>query len=168
MKDWLRHLCHLVPEIIGKTSNICAIQGLQTCLQHLSMVYIRSALDIAGTFASKVSDYLNTHDPTPRDVLMSSLTSGIGTEDVASLFVSVECLYSAFSKLKLSKADGSILVSGHLIMCLPAVVEPISQLFNAMLRHSFMPKLLRDCILVPIPKSAKDPSSSDSYHWHLL
>ena len=129
---------------------------------------LHGAPDIAGTFASKVSDYLNIHDPTPRDVLMSSLTSNIGTEDVASLFVSVECLYSAFSKLKLSKADGSILVSGHLVMCLPAVVEPISQLFTAMLHHSFMPKLLRDCILVPIPKSGKDPSSYDSYHWHPL
>jgi len=27
-----------------------------------------------------------------------------------------------------------------------------------------MPKLLRDCILVPIPKGNKDPTVSDNYH----
>ena len=32
-----------------------------------------------------------------------------------------------------------------------------------MVRHSFMPKLLRDCTPVPIPKSGKDPRDSSSY-----
>ena len=81
----------------------------------------------------------------------------------ASFSVSVECIHSAFSKLKLSKSDGSILVSDHLVLCLPAIAQLIAYLFTAMIRHSFMPKLLRDCTLVPIPKSGKHPSSSESY-----
>ena len=48
-------------------------------------------------------------------------------------------------------------------MCLPVIAEPLSVLFTAMIRHSFMPKLFRDCTLVPIPKSGKDPNFSDSY-----
>lgn len=32
-----------------------------------------------------------------------------------------------------------------------------------MLRHGYVPKSLRDCILQPIPKPGKDPSSSDNY-----
>jgi len=89
---------------------------------------------------------------------MPCLNSNVGNEDVASLLVSVEHVCTP-SFNKLSKADGSILVSEHLILCLPVVVESISQLFTAMLRHSFMPKLLQDCVLVPFPKSGKDPDS---------
>ena len=34
---------------------------------------------------------------------------------------------------------------------------------RAILRHGIVPESLRDCILVPIPKPGKDPSSSDNY-----
>ncbi len=69
---------------------------------------------------------------------------------------------STFYTLKLSKLIALFL---SLIICmgLPVVVEPISQLCTAMLRRSFTPKLLGDCILVPIPMNGKDPSTSDSY-----
>ena len=82
----------------------------------------------------------------------------------ASFSVSVECIHSAFSKLKLSKSDGSILVSDHLVLCLPAIAQLIAYLFTAMIHHSLCPNCsCRDCTLVPIPKSGKDPSSSESY-----
>ena len=124
---------------------------------------IQDAHGIANTFASKVSSYLNTHDPHPSGVLLSFLSSTISKVDTASFSISIECVRSAFSKLKLSKSDGSLLVSDHLIMCLPVIAEPLSVLFTAMIRHSFMPKLFRDCTLVPIPKNGKDPNFSDSY-----
>ena len=44
-------------------------------------------------------------------------------------------------------SDGSLLVSDHLIMCLPVITEPLSVRFTVMIRHSFMPKLFRDCTL---------------------
>ena len=56
-----------------------------------------------------------------------------------------------------------VFFSDHLIMCLPVIAEPLSGLFTAMIRHSFLPKLLWNCTLVPIPKSGKDPSDSSSY-----
>ena len=39
----------------------------------------------------------------------------------------------------------------------------MSQLFTAVVRHGYVPKLLRDCILQLIPKSGKDPTCSDNY-----
>ena len=120
-------------------------------------------IHVADTFASRVSGYLNTHDPCLRDDLLSSLSSNISNAEIASFSISAQRIHSAFSKLKLSKSDGSILVSDHLIMCLPVIAEPLSGLFTAMIRHSFMPKLLGDCTLVPIPKRGKDPSVSSSY-----
>lgn len=43
------------------------------------------------------------------------------------------------------------------------VVWYLASLFTAILRHGYMPKLLRDCILVPIPKGSKDPTLSENY-----
>ena len=34
---------------------------------------------------------------------------------------------------------------------------------TVIIRHGYMPQLLRNCILIPIPKSGKDPSQSDNY-----
>ena len=41
--------------------------------------------------------------------------------------------------------------------------EPLSQLFTSVVRHGYVPKLLRDCILQLIPKPGKDPTCSDNY-----
>ena len=45
----------------------------------------------------------------------------------------------------------------------PVLSEFLSDLFTAILRHRYVPNSLRDCILQPIPKPGKDPSSSDNY-----
>ena len=42
-------------------------------------------------------------------------------------------------------------------------LSPSFQIFSISLRHGYMPKLLRDCIVVPVPKPHKDPSLSDNY-----
>jgi len=75
-KNWLQHLHYFVPEILerhqtldqSRSPNLFATSVDGLCGTHI----------IANTFASQVSDYLNTHDPTPQDAL-SSLTSNIGT-----------------------------------------------------------------------------------------
>ena len=69
----------------------------------------------------------------------------------------------AFSHLKRGKADGTPLPSDVLILALPAVRTPVASLFTAILGHGYMPGPIRDCLLVPIPKSDKDPAKSDSY-----
>ena len=50
-----------------------------------------------------------------------------------------------------------------LIFALPAIEGFVAKLFTCILRHGYMPAALRDCILVPIPKGNKDPTSSDNY-----
>ena len=55
-------------------------------------------------------------------------------------------------------------MSDHLIHALPATCSSLASLFTAIPRHGYMPKPIRDCTIVPIPRSNKDPSSSDNYH----
>ena len=57
----------------------------------------------------------------------------------------------------------ALYLCNHFIYAKDALSAPLSQLFTAMLRCGIVPNTLRDCILVPIPKPGKDPSSSDSY-----
>ena len=54
-------------------------------------------------------------------------------------------------------------MSDHLIHAFPAVGSSIAKFFTAILRHGYMPAQLRNCTLVPIPKSSKDPVISDNY-----
>ena len=74
------------------------------------------------------------------------------------------CMRSAFKLLKPHKADGTSLLSDHLIFVLPAIEGFVADLFTCILHHGYMPAALHDCILVPIPKGNKDPTSSDNYH----
>ena len=99
----------------------------------------------------------------PRNSLYDSIRESIGPSDLSSIFISQEVVRDAISQLKSGKHDGSILMSNHFIYSKDALSAPLSWLFTAMLRHGIVPDTPRDCILVPIPKSGKDPSSSDSY-----
>ena len=76
----------------------------------------------------------------------------------------MECVVEAFSHLKCGKSDSGSLISDHLIHALPAIPSSLASPFTAILRHSFMPELLRDCVLVPIPIGNKVPTVSDNYH----
>ena len=79
------------------------------------------------------------------------------------LSVPSSCVRSTFHLLRPHKADGSNLLSGHLVFALPAIEEFIASLFTGILCHGFMPFTLPDCILVPIPKGNEDLTSSDIY-----
>ncbi len=65
--------------------------------------------------------------------------------------------------MKPHKHDGTTLMSDHLILTEPAIEEFVATLFTCILRHGYMPRDLRGCILVPIPKPYKDPTISDNY-----
>ena len=68
-----------------------------------------------------------------------------------------------FSLLKPHKIDGTNLSSNHFIRALPAIELFVAELFTITVCHGYMPTVLRDCILVPIPKGNKDPTLSDNY-----
>ena len=119
---------------------------------------------ISNIFSSKLKTLLNScTDTQPRNSLYDSIRESSGPSDLSSIFISQEVVRDAISQLKSGKHDGSILMSNHFIYAKDALSAPLSQLFTPMLRHGIVPDTLRDCILVPIPKPGKDPSSSDSY-----
>jgi len=84
---------------------------------------------------------------------MDHLTS----EDLSSVSVFSNYVRSAFKLLKPHKADGTSLLSDHLIFALPAIEGFVADLFTSILRCGYMPAALRDCILVPVPKGKKAP-----------
>ena len=43
------------------------------------------------------------------------------------------------------------------------IADSIASLFTAILRHGYMPKCLRDCVIIPLPKGQKDASLADNY-----
>jgi len=69
----------------------------------------------------------------------------------------------AIHLIKPHKVDSAHLSAEHLKHSALSIAGPLSGLFTAVLRHGYMPKCIRDCTLVPIPKNNKDPSSSKNY-----
>ena len=85
------------------------------------------------------------------------------TIDLISVSISSSCVCSAFRFLNPYKHDGTNLMSDHLILAEPAIEEFVATLFICILHHGYMPRVLCNCILVPIPKACKDPTSSNNY-----
>ena len=65
--------------------------------------------------------------------------------------------------LRTKKTDSLGLFSQHLKFACPVIAHDMSELLTACLRHSYLPKTIRDCVIVPVPKSGKDPTCSQNY-----
>ena len=91
-------------------------------------------------WASKLSNLLNTHSPTSRDSLYTSLKSSLSDSQLSSIYVTEDDVLDAISQIKMHKSD-----------------------FTTILFHGYMPKAFRDCVLVRIPKGSKDGSCSKNY-----
>ena len=96
-------------------------------------------------------------------MILTNIESSLSSSDLASISVSPHTVSEALSHLKSNKSDGTSLMSNHFIFASTSLVHLLSKLFTAMLRHGYVPKSLRDCVLQPILKPGKDPSDSDSY-----
>ena len=66
-------------------------------------------------------------------------------------------------KLKIAKSDGSSPFSDAFIFAKDLLSNPLGQLFTAVVRHGYVPKLLIDCILQLILKPGKDPPCPNNY-----
>ena len=119
--------------------------------------------NIANLMASKVEKILNTHSIKYCADLHSDLhslyNSSLSSSQLQDVFVSNDVV-DAIGCIAAHKSDVSGVSSEHLKLAAP---DFVSALFTAILRHDSMPKYLRDCVLVPIPKSGKDASCSDNY-----
>ena len=119
---------------------------------------------ISNIFASKLNQLLNLNpDSLPRDTLLSKLNNVIDTSDISAMVISPSMVSEALAHIKRGRNDGSGLASDHFVYASSAIGPFLSDLFTCMLRHSYVPHVLRDCILQPILKPTKDPSISDSY-----
>ena len=117
--------------------------------------------------ASKVEKILNTHSiKFCTDLhcdLHSLYNSSLSSSQLQDVIVSNDDVVDAIGCIAARKSDASGLSSEHLKLAAPVISDFVSALFTAILRHGYMPKCLRDCVLVPIPKSGKDASCSDNY-----
>ena len=82
------------------------------------------------------------------------------TLTIVSVSVSVDDVVGAINLIKPHKVDSAHLSTEHLKHSALTIAGPLSAFFTAVLCHGYMPKCIRDCTLVPIPKNNKDPSSS--------
>ena len=119
--------------------------------------------NIANLMASKLHSLLNTHSGISSDDLNILLDSSLSDSQISEVIVSDEDVLSAIHSLQSGKTDFDHVCSNHLKFAAPSIADSLASLFSTILCHGYMPKCFRDCVLIPIPKSCKDPSSSDSY-----
>ena len=77
--------------------------------------------------------------------------------------MSLETIQEAIGKLKRGKVDCDSLASDHILNAPASLHHFLARLFTSLLRHGFMPSVLRDATIQPIPKGSKDPSLSANY-----
>ena len=115
-------------------------------------------LDICSTFSSKLKDILNLNDCSSCvDHLL------VASSDLLAIKISPSVVSECIAKLDKNKSDGSSFSSNNLLVASTALCDFLSKLFTSILRHGYMPKLIRNCSVLPIPKPHKDPTVSDNY-----
>lgn len=118
---------------------------------------------ISQNFATKIRTILNSEKSIDGHNDLANLVESLSVDDLKSTFVSPGVVSEAFSRIKPGKSDGSDLFSNHYTCAAPVLTSFLSNMFTIMLRHGYIPKCLRDCVLQPIPKPGKDPSDSENY-----
>ena len=89
------------------------------------------------------------------------MKASISESQLCDLLFTEEDVLEALSQLKLGTAGIS---SEHLRFALSALGVPLASFLTSIIRHGYMPQCLCDSVLIPAPKSNKDPSGSQSYH----
>ena len=117
---------------------------------------------IAEFWASKLSYLLNTHSYSC-DELGNLINASVSPSTLFDLCVTAGDVGRALVKLKLGKSDCDFLSSDHLRYASAVIATPLAAYFTSILRHGYMPNVLRDCVVIPIPKGLKDPSCSSNY-----
>ena len=117
---------------------------------------------IANVFALKLG-ILNTHSSIPRDSLLSSIQSSLTGSHLSSVDFSKDDVLVALSMLINKKSDSNGISTEHLKHSSSAIAEFLALLFTSILRHGYMPKCFRDCVLVPIQKGSNDATLSQNY-----
>ena len=113
---------------------------------------VSGARNIANLMTSKFRSLLNTHSPALRDSLYDTLQSSVSTSQLQDVVVTCEDVIKAIHRVKSGKFDSDGLSSEHLRFACPVISDSLASLFTACLRLGYMPKGIRDCILIPTIK----------------
>ena len=105
---------------------------------------------IAEFWASKLSYLLNTHSYSC-DELGNLINASVSPSTLFDLCVTAGDVGRALVKLKLGKSDCDFLSSDHLRYASAVIATPLAAYFTSILRHGYMPNVLRDCVVIPIP-----------------
>ena len=97
------------------------------------------------------------------DKIRKKHTESCSPGQLFEISVTNEDVIESIVQLKNGKKDSTTLSSDHLKSACCVASDPLSDLFTSVLRHGYMPSVLRDCTLVPIPKGLRDPSDSNNY-----
>ena len=116
---------------------------------------VSGARNIANLMASKFRSLLNTHSPALRDSLYDTLQSSVSTSQLQDVVVTCEDVIKAIHRVKSGKFDPDGLSSEHLRFACPVIADSLASLFTACLRHGYMLKGIRDCILIHFLKTIK-------------
>ena len=134
-----------------------------SCKSHSPVIDGIHVDDIALHFPNKLRTLLISDSSNDFDSLFGQINESLDSEDLSLVSIAIPRVCSAFCLLKRHKNDGTDLSSNHLILALSAIELFVADQFTSILRHGYVPSVLHDCILVPIPKGNKDPTLSDNY-----
>ena len=95
--------------------------------------------------------------------MLASIKSSMQACQFQDIMVTDDDVIQAIASLTNGKSDSLDLYSEHLKYACPIIVEDLSIFFTACFRHGFLPQCIRDCVIVPVLKSGKDSSCSQSY-----
>ena len=119
---------------------------------------ISGGMNIANLFSSKFKNLLNKHPPSSRSDLLSQINSSLCESHLCEMDFSEDEVIDAIHQLKSSKSDADGVFTNHLKLACPVIAEPLALLFSTILRHGYMPPVLRDCVLVfPFLRVSKIP-----------
>ena len=116
--------------------------------------------NISNVFSQKMQALLSAEDTQSRTDCFKLIAGSITPPDLLQVSVASTTVKDAIARLK---NDGTDLNSNHLVLAPNGLVVVLSRLFTSLVRHGYMPKCIRNCILRPIPKPGKDPTLSDNY-----
>ena len=85
---------------------------------------------IANMWASKLSNLLNTHSPTSRDSLYTSLKSSLSDSQLSSIYMTEDDVQDAINQIKMHKSDSCGLSSENIKSSASAISDSLAVLFN--------------------------------------
>ena len=118
---------------------------------------------IARMFRDHTQQIYCSQDPIPRESLLQELKLSIGSSDVREIEISPETILLAIRKINSGKMDGNNISSDHLKQAPNELHSWLARFFTSLVRHTYMPNIFSEALLIPIPKPGKDSSRVNNY-----